>query len=1839
MAQNVNIPFDLTINSIKNTNEAFSKVATQLARNVEAGLSDGFAKFNVKGAGFGDLNKQIAGIQGGFESLVTTVVRLQKTFGSTNPLIKTLGDTLPKSAQGGVEAYLHLEKTANSVLARLTSGNERQVQSAQKALKNIFSSDVFNNPQNDAARGKFLAVLNNGLNDYEQAAKTSAKNVLNEQERNAAARIRLEEETSARMADERKKDNDLRLQATLAGAKARQDAEYKANQIQAAKDKKLAAERLRLEQETAARIQQEKKADIKANADTFIGNIEERGRKELEFRRASANAQKQLEKTTEQVIDRQQKLNELLARAKTLGVTVDPKFQKFASANPVVVAGKEISDKRVKADNNQLFRDAARLNKELIEIKNGSLAAGSSIESFGDKAALAFKRYGAFLVGTFAITRIVSIFGQATDAAIQFEAQMTKVEQVTTGTNEELLNISKSISDAAIETGTSIVDIADAVQTFAQAGFTDPKQLAKVAKDLAKIPLAATFGDIKSTSEGLIAIFGQFNKTLDDTGRILNLVNQFSADYAVESKDLFEGVKRGGAVFAAAGGSLEEFISLFSLLRSSTRQSAETIGTFFKSGITQLLNPNSQLFLKQLGVTASGVTQQFGQLAEILFGPNSEFKNNQIINIGQQLTGDRQIGSFLALLREVEQQRQKLSKTGGNDILTTLSKVPGSLDQSIVKRIDDVGVSFNRVKQAFSDLAKKLIENNAFKTLVKDLSNITISLVSATKAIGLFIPALLTLTAASGVPKFTTGFNARLFGTNKNGIETLSALQKQKDGKLLNNLPIQLRESVLNKQSDDIRKASSQLKSESFLNRTGLVAGGLVLGGSLLQSEGVRDNKISSNFTAGNLGSSLSIAGIGVALGSIFGPLTAVLGGLIGGIGAAVIAIKENTKQLQINTTGSPTEQSNQLLSTLFSEQRKQFFETAPIGSFIKPLLSFFSNPSIAVGQLLSTDFSVENKERVKSKNRAARDTGFISQVFNPGLENIRKNLLPDGTTPTNQDTIRSLQNFNKVVDDLLSQSIRETQKEFEKDFKNPSKNNEEFESTATLKFLDKISFFKPTGNKNLDRLIREKLSDLLDIKFLKTEVNSAFNSFTDNLKNLLSNITLGFKDITKNFDNINSQLNSIITNLGDTVKGNNVADKQSLFKQLGFENLSNFIGGNASLSKSLNDFLNQGNNRANLIQEALPFTGGKDKLPAEETGGRASFASVARSIFKDDNIFKEFVKNFQGPLTELADLADITFQDLFKKLAQSTNIDQFVESFQAPIKEVLDFLLETENKRIQVLNRRLEIEKALTDQARQGNESLFNLTNTIQGIRNTSSARGLERDAFNNESGGSVAFLQARASLFARNANRTSFGSTSTFTQELLDAAKKRNTAVGAASERNRQGLRPDEGVLTDSLRAQSDFADKQQELNQRLVELDSRVSAAASATDTLREAFNSLRENVRSAGQAITGLTQKDFGNIATTLKGFVAGGGISNPFGPLSNFSQKQFGFLQQGLGLLGNIDLGGGQTGQKILNKIFDSLGSTALGGLAGIFTGKDETQNVQKQLEKLRADAEKAAQVEEALRQEQIALLTAQAGLIPIEQQFYKDQIKALDSINANLDPLGAIRDSVAQLFTVKAQNVKLISDTSESKNTSNTPIRQDGTSKFPFVLPNNVTPVIIPKKNIDFNPKSPLEPFRDTTRPSEFRVPRSLGPNVIEPRKTPQEVAPSGPLGPDGRPRNNNLPVPGFELPKVNIPKGTAPEIIFGAKEGVEINTGVGNLVEIANNIQKSLEKLSGTQKFTLDVAPLQVNVGLTAPDILALAGTQLQENIMKNIAVKLSEVFRTDPETSSKILSSFATA
>ena len=59
--------------------------------------------------------------------------------------------------------------------------------------------------------------------------------------------------------------------------------------------------------------------------------------------------------------------------------------------------------------------------------------------------------------------------------------------------------------------------------------------------------------------------------------------------------------------------------------------------------------------------------------------------------------------------------------------------------------------------------------------------------------------------------------------------------------------------------------------------------------------------------------------------------------------------------------------------------------------------------------------------------------------------------------------------------------------------------------------------------------------------------------------------------------------------------------------------------------------------------------------------------------------------------------------------------------------------------------------------------------------------------------------------------------------------------------------------------------------------------------------------------------------------------------------------------------------------------------------------------------------------------------------------------------------------------------------------------------------------------------------------------------------------------------------------------------------------------------------------KFTMEISPMQVNVALTAPDVLKVLGPSIRSSIMGEIGVKLSEIFGSDPEVAGRISSEFS--
>jgi TP901 family phage tail tape measure protein len=190
---------------------------------------------------------------------------------------------------------------------------------------------------------------------------------------------------------------------------------------------------------------------------------------------------------------------------------------------------------------------------------------------------------------------------------------------------------------------------------------------------LANTTLAPSFDNIIDTTEGAIAILNQFGREAKKTGQdikfleqSLDAINQVSKNFAVESADLITAIRRTGGVFQAAGGSLNELIALFTSVRQTTRESAETIATGFRTIFTRLQRSETVDALNELGIALTDAEGKFiGPLKAIealsigLAGLDpKDIRFNEIV---EQLGGFRQIGKVIPLIKQYSVAQQALS--------------------------------------------------------------------------------------------------------------------------------------------------------------------------------------------------------------------------------------------------------------------------------------------------------------------------------------------------------------------------------------------------------------------------------------------------------------------------------------------------------------------------------------------------------------------------------------------------------------------------------------------------------------------------------------------------------------------------------------------------------------------------------------------------------------------------------------------------------------------------------------------------------------------------------------------------------------------------------------------------------------------------------------------------------------------------------------------------------------------------------------------------------------------------------------------------------------------------
>ena len=413
-------------------------------------------------------------------------------------------------------------------------------------------------------------------------------------------------------------------------------------------------------------------------------------------------------------------------------------------------------------------KNAKQAQQQITNVAKATQQASSAAQSMGKSFGLATKRFAAFTVASRAISLVTNGLANAVDEAIQFQREMVKISQVTGQSIKQLRGLQKTITSLSTGLGVVSKDLLSTTRILAQAGIQAGDL--KVALDaLAKTTLAPTFEDIEKTAEGAVAILSQFGEGVGALERQLGAINAVAGQFAVESGDLIGAVRRFGGVFKSAGGELEELLALFTSVRATTRESAESISTGLRTIFTRIQRPKTIEFLRQFGVELLDVEGKFvgpfeaaKRLSDALAGLGEG--DITFIRIAEELGGFRQIGKVIPLLQqfEVAERARQAAVEGGN----SLTKDAETAQQSLA-------VQITKVKEEFFALIRAITETASFQVFAKTSLQIASNLIAVADAVKPLIPLLTTLAAikfARGFGGFLSGVGASFKGKNQGGV-------------------------------------------------------------------------------------------------------------------------------------------------------------------------------------------------------------------------------------------------------------------------------------------------------------------------------------------------------------------------------------------------------------------------------------------------------------------------------------------------------------------------------------------------------------------------------------------------------------------------------------------------------------------------------------------------------------------------------------------------------------------------------------------------------------------------------------------------------------------------------------------------------------------------------------------------------------------------------------------------------------------------------------------------------------------------------------------------------------
>ena len=423
--------------------------------------------------------------------------------------------------------------------------------------------------------------------------------------------------------------------------------------------------------------------------------------------------------------------------------------------------------------NQKLTSSSNAASTSVRNIGNSAKQSANAMQVLGKETALTFKRFAAAGIVTATFFKLSSAISEAVPKALEFERGLVRLQQITGSTRKGLDSLKSSVNSLSKSFGKDANELLELSQIFAQTG-QSLKQVEASVRAVARSSLAPTFGEMKQTAEGLVAALNQFGIAASDSEKVLGSLNRVSKKFAVESDDLIAAIRRAGGVFAMSAGqfkepitALNEFNAIFTAVRSTTRENAETIATGLRTIFSRIQRRGTIDMLQQLGINLTdakgkfvGLFESFKRLSSGLKGLVQEGDAITLSKITEELGGIRQIGKLLPAIKNFNKAEAafKEAQRGATE----------GLGKDVAKGLTPLIVQFERVRERFNALIRTISDSATFRAMAKTAVGLANAFLGVAESLTPILPILAKI-AAIKLTKGAFSFFQGFFGSARGG--------------------------------------------------------------------------------------------------------------------------------------------------------------------------------------------------------------------------------------------------------------------------------------------------------------------------------------------------------------------------------------------------------------------------------------------------------------------------------------------------------------------------------------------------------------------------------------------------------------------------------------------------------------------------------------------------------------------------------------------------------------------------------------------------------------------------------------------------------------------------------------------------------------------------------------------------------------------------------------------------------------------------------------------------------------------------------------------------------------